>query len=90
MLKRSVKVGIISEAVYKNYLSRTITLDFQLFAPAIAETNLTFFATFKLATSELLKDADDEVWANASGKYKDIVLEAMSGSRASTMRRLQS
>ncbi|MEY4311021.1 MAG: hypothetical protein RLZ71_947 [Actinomycetota bacterium] len=89
MLKRAVKAGRIEESVYKGYLSRAITLDFQLFAPAIEEANLTFFATFKLAASELLKDADSTVWANAGGKYKDIVFEAMKGSRASTVRRLQ-
>ena len=89
MLKKSVKSGRIDESVYRGYLSRAITLDFQLFAPAIEEANLTFFATFKLAASELLKDADSEVWSSASGRYKDIVFEAMKGSRASTVRRLQ-
>ena len=89
MLKKAVKSGRIDESVYKGYLSRAITLDFQLFAPAIAEANLSFFAAFKLAAGELLKDADDSVWQNAGGKYKDVVLEAMKGSRASTVRRLQ-
>ena len=89
ILKRAVKSGVVPEAVYKGYLSRAITLDFQLFAPAIAETNLTFFATFKLAAAELLKDADEEVWSNASGQYKEIVREAIRGSKASTLRLLR-
>jgi CDP-glycerol glycerophosphotransferase len=89
MLKKAVKAGRIDQAVYQGYLSRAITLDFQLFAPAIEEANLTFFAAFKLAANELLRDADETVWANASGQYKDIVREAITGSRASTVRRLQ-
>jgi CDP-glycerol glycerophosphotransferase len=89
MLKRELKAGRIDRSVYLGYLSRIITLDFQLFVPAIPEGNLTFFATLKLAAAEILADADESVWQAAKGPYKDAVRELISGSRASTLRRLQ-
>ena len=89
MLRKAVKSGKIDQDIYNGYLSRAITLDFQLFAPAIEEANLSFFAAFKLAALDILKDADASVWANAGGRYKDVVREAMHGSRASTVRCLQ-
>ncbi|MEY2677264.1 MAG: hypothetical protein RL510_1284 [Actinomycetota bacterium] len=89
LLRNAVRAGTIEKSVYRGYLSRAITLDFQLFAPALAEADLKFFAAFKVAVAEILRDADDEVWANASGRHKEIVRAAMTSSRAATLRLLQ-
>lgn len=89
MLLRKVRSGKLDRSVYLGYLSRIITLDFQLFAPALGEANLEFFATFKTAATELLREATDEVWANASGKYKEVVRQAVKGSRSATVAFLQ-
>lgn len=89
MLKREVRNGGIAREVYLGYLSRIITLDFQLFVQAVPDASLAFFATLKLAAAELLADADESVWQAASGRYRDAVRELIKGSRASTLRRLQ-
>ena len=89
LLQKKLKTGAISKPVYEAYLTRIITLDFQLFAPAISEGNLEFFATFKTAAAELLRDADESVWNAATGQYKAVVREAMRSSRSATIALLQ-
>ena len=89
LLKLRIRRGSLDASVYAAFQTRVIDYHLTPFTLALESQNLSFFATLKLASASLLGDASQEVWLNAKSAHKEILHEAMVGSRASTLRLLQ-
>jgi CDP-glycerol glycerophosphotransferase len=90
ILNRALEKGIIEKHVLESYLGRVISMDLQLYAPAIAETDDAFFDEFKSRAGKVLKQADESIWANATGRHRAAVWAAVNGTREQTIKQLQS
>lgn len=89
LLKLRIRRGSLGAYGYSAFQTRAIDYHLREFTIALASQNLSYFAALKLASASLLGDATPEVWPNAKSAHKDILHEAMVGSRASTLRLLQ-
>lgn len=90
LLKLAINKGIIERAVFESYLSRVISMDLQLFAPAFAETDEEFFDEFKSRASKILAEATDEIWAKATGKHRKVIWAAIHSTREQAIKQLES
>jgi glycosyltransferase involved in cell wall biosynthesis len=90
LLELANRKGLIEKHVIESYQARVISMDLQLFAPAIADTDEEFFTEFKTRVSKILASADESVWANAAGKHRAAVWAAIHGNRDQTIKQLQS
>lgn len=90
ILSRAIEKDLIGKHVLESYMGRVISMDLQLYAPAIAETEEDFFNEFKERAGRVLKQADEAVWANATGKHRAAVWAAIHGTREQTIKQLQS
>ena len=89
ILIRAVEKGLIGQHVLASYLGRVISMDLQLYAPAIAETEEEFFNEFKTRAGAVLANADEAIWASATGKHRAVVWAAIHGTREQTIKQLQ-
>lgn len=89
ILNRAIDKGLIGKHVIASYLGRVISMDLQLYVPAIAETDDEFFNEFKTRASAVLASADEAIWANATGKHRAAVWAAIHGTREQTIKQLQ-
>lgn len=90
ILRRAIEKSLIEQHVHDSYLGRVISMDLQLYAPALAETDEAFFNEFKTRAGKVLKNADDSIWASATGKNRAAVWAAIHGTREQTIKQLQS
>ena len=90
ILNRALEKGIIEKHVLDSYLGRVISMDLQLYAPAIAETDEQFFNEFKSRAGAVLAQTDESIWANATGRHRAAVWAAVNGTREQTIKQLQS
>ena len=81
ILLRAIEKGLITERVHQVWLARIISMDLQLFVPAIAETEQAFFDTFKARAGAVLASADESVWAASKGKNRAAVWATVNGTR---------
>ena len=88
ILKRAIEKGLINKSVHDSYLTRVISMDLQLFVPAIPETEAEFFDELKNRMSKVLSGADESIWASATGKYRAAVWAAIHGNREQTIAQL--
>jgi CDP-glycerol glycerophosphotransferase len=88
ILRRAIEKGIIEKSVHDSYLTRVISMDLQLFVGAIPETNEAYFEEFKARASAVLAQADESVWANATGAKRAAVWVAVNGTREQTIQQL--
>ena len=63
-------------------------MDLQLFVGEIPETDETYFEEFRTRAGKLLLDADEEIWANASGSKRAAVWVATRGTREQVLQQL--
>jgi hypothetical protein len=89
ILLRAIDKGLIGSAVRDTWLTRIISLDLQLFAPAIEQADQAFFEEFKGRASAVLAEADASVWAASTGEYRAAVWAAIHGSRSQAIKVLQ-
>ena len=89
ILGRAIEKGLIGDHVLESYLGRVISMDLQLYVPAIAETDDEFFNELKTRAGKVLKQADETVWAKATGKHRAAVWAAIHGTREQTLAQLQ-
>jgi hypothetical protein len=71
------------------WLSRIISLDLPLFVESIPVTDQEFFDELHKRSAKLLKDAPEQVWTLATGKYRKAVWAAVHGNREQTLKQLQ-
>ena len=90
ILNRAIEKGLVEKHVLDSYLGRVISMDLQLYVPAIAETDEVFFDEFKSRAAKVLSQADESIWANATGKHRAAVWAAINGTREQTIKQLQS
>jgi CDP-glycerol glycerophosphotransferase len=88
ILRRAIGKGLIDDSVHSNYLTRIISVDLQIFVSEIPETNQDFFEEFKLRAGTLLNQADEAVWASATGARRAAVWVAVNGTREQTIQQL--
>lgn len=88
ILRRAIEKGIIEKSVHDSYLTRVISMDLQLFVGAIPETDEAYFEEFRARASAVLAQADESVWANATGAKRAAVWVAVNGTREQTIQQL--
>ncbi len=89
ILRMSVERGFINPEVHMTWLSRIISLDLPLFVESIPVTDQEFFDELHKRSAKLLKDAPEQVWTLATGKYRKAVWAAVHGNREQTLKQLQ-
>ena len=89
ILLRAIDKGLIGSAVRDTWLTRIISLDLQLFAPAFEQADQAFFEEFKGRASAVLAEADASVWAASTGEYRAVVWASIHGSRSQAIKVLQ-
>jgi len=88
ILKRGIDKGLIEKSVHDSYLTRIISMDLQLFIGAIPETDENYFAEFQQRAAAVLANADESVWANATGSKRAAVWVAVNGTREQVIQQL--
>ncbi|MEY4321182.1 MAG: hypothetical protein RLZZ471_1123, partial [Actinomycetota bacterium] len=88
ILRRAIEKGLIEKSVHDSYLTRIISMDLQLFVDAIPETDERYFDEFKSRAGAVLTEADESVWANATGAKRAAVWVAVHGTREQVIQQL--
>ncbi|MFM6977707.1 MAG: glycosyltransferase family 2 protein [Micrococcales bacterium] len=88
ILKRAIEKGLIEKHVHDSYLTRIISMDLQLFVGEIPETDEQYFNEFKSRAGAVLAEADESVWANATGAKRAAVWVAAHGNRDQVVQQL--
>ena len=88
ILRLSVERGFIHPTVHLTWLTRIISLDLPLFVESIPVTDQAFFDELHTRAAKLLKDAPEQVWTEASGKFRKAVWAAVHGNREQTLKLL--
>ncbi len=86
ILLRAIEKGLITALVREVWLTRIISLDLQLFAPALAVADQVFFDEFQARASAVLADAEPSVWAASTGEHRAAVWAAVHGTRQQTLK----
>ena len=89
ILKRAIEKGLIEHKVLESYLTRIISMDLQLFIGEIPDTDQAYFDEFKNRASAVLAEADESVWANASGAKRAAVWVGVHGTREQVIQQLE-
>lgn len=89
ILLRAIEKELIGASVRNAWLTRIISLDLQLFAPAIAQTDQAFFDEFSARAAAVLEGADSAIWSASQGEYRAVVWAAVHGNREQTIKVLQ-
>jgi CDP-glycerol glycerophosphotransferase len=89
ILKRAIEKGLIEHKVLESYLTRIISMDLQLFIGEISATDQAYFDEFKTRASAVLAEADESVWANASGAKRAAVWVGVHGTREQVIQQLE-
>lgn len=90
ILLRAIEKGLINKSVHESYLTRIISMDLQLFVPAIDQTEPEFFDELKSRMGRILAATDESVWANATGRLRSVVWAAIHGTRDQAIAQLNS
>lgn len=88
ILKRAVAKGLIEQHVVDSHLTRVISMDLQLYVPALAHTDEQFFIELQVRAKRLLADVDDEIWQRATGKHRAALWAAIHGTREQALKQL--
>lgn len=88
ILVRACEKGLIERHVIDSHLTRVISMDLQLYVPALAETDEEFFNEFKARAGKVLTGADEAVWSSATGKHRAVVWAAIHGTREQALKLL--
>lgn len=90
ILKRAVAKKLIEQHVVDSHLVRVISMDLQLYVPALADTDEVFFSELQRRARQLLADAGDDIWQQATGKYRAALWAAIHGTREQALKQLNS
>ena len=88
ILRRAIDKGLIEKSVHDSYLTRIISMDLQLFVGEIPETDDEYFEEFRSRAGRVLQDADEAIWANATGTKRAAVWVATRGTREQVLQQL--
>lgn len=88
ILLRAIDKGLVTESVLKSYLTRIISMDLQLFVGEIPHTEQQYFDEFNRRAAAILAEADESVWANATGAKRAAVWAAVKGTRDQVIKQL--
>jgi CDP-glycerol glycerophosphotransferase len=88
ILLRAIEKGLIEKSVHDSYLTRIISMDLQLFVGAIPETDEAYFEEFNSRAGAVLKQADESIWAKATGAKRAAVWVAVHGTREQVIQQL--
>lgn len=88
ILKRAIEKGLIDQKVLASYLTRIISMDLQLFIGEIPDTDQAYFDEFKSRAGAVLAEADESVWANATGSKRAAVWVGVHGTREQVIQQL--
>lgn len=88
ILRRAIEKRLIDKSVHDSYLTRIISMDLQLFVGEIPETDESYFEEFRTRAGKVLIDADEAIWANATGAKRAAVWVATRGTREQVLQQL--
>lgn len=90
ILTRAQAKGLIGQHVVDSHLTRVISMDLQLYVPALADTDEDFFNELKTRASKLLAGVDEQIWSSATGKYRAALWAVIHGTREQALKQLNS